>query len=454
MTGRAPPRALWTLLRFELKMLLRDRRTILIAVVAPLFLFPALIFVMRSVEQSEERRLEEATYEYALKGSLASWARPLVSAAATIDPDSAADEQGRVQFEERVVEDADSALLLGDLDVLVEALSATEIRRMLQDDVRKRREAGVPPDSVETIRWETEAPVIRLHYRAPSDFSSRAAGRLQERLREVRSARRDSIYIAAGFEVALDRVGEIELLNTATEAEERGAVLGRLVAPFLIFLMLTGGSIVAADAISGEKERGTLETLLTTAARRSEIVESKELTIIIVGLAIGVVNILNLLFYVVLDLFELPAFFQVSLSLVDLLLLFVLLLPLTILVASSLLLLSGYAKTYREYQIYFFPLLLVFVALTGVSFLPGMDLRSAIAFVPVAGIGMAVREVMTGEYDLLFLTFAFFSTGVAAWISERVTLRTLSTERLITSAELDEADLVRGPAIFPRHVLG
>ena len=57
-----------TLFVYEIKRLLRDKRMILIAVVAPLVLFPLLIFVMRTMENAEERRLGETLYEYALVG--------------------------------------------------------------------------------------------------------------------------------------------------------------------------------------------------------------------------------------------------------------------------------------------------------------------------------------------------------------------------------------------------
>ncbi|NCG32524.1 MAG: CPBP family intramembrane metalloprotease, partial [Proteobacteria bacterium] len=45
------------------------------------------------------------------------------------------------------------------------------------------------------------------------------------------------------------------------------------------------------------------------------------------------------------------------------------------------------------------------------------------------------------------------STGTAAWYAARLTEKTLSTERLISASDLDEADLTGGAALFPRHVL-
>ena len=74
-----------TLFLYEIKRLLRDTRMILIAVVAPLVLFPFIIFVMRSVERSEQRRLVETVYEYAVVGDEAEWGRAIVAAALYFD---------------------------------------------------------------------------------------------------------------------------------------------------------------------------------------------------------------------------------------------------------------------------------------------------------------------------------------------------------------------------------
>ena len=224
-------------------------------------------------------------------------------------------------------------------------------------------------------------------------------------------------------------------------------------AMLLDMLMLSGGSVVAADAISGEKERGTLETLLTTSVRRSDIVLAKQALIIAVGLAITLINIGNLALYLGLGLFELPDRFVLSVAPVTLLLLVLLFLPLTVLISSALLMLSGYTKTYKEYQLYFVPLLLVFVLPAGAAVLPGLELRSVVALVPLANVSVGVREVLVGDYDWPFLAIAIATTAaLAAWMA-RLTERSLSTEKLITAAEADEADLQGGPALFPRRVL-
>jgi len=438
-----------TLFLYEMKRLLRDTRMILIAVVAPLVLFPFIIFVMRSVERSEERRLTETVYQYAVVGDEAQWGRDIVSAALALEVNDPDTSRAPVHFEEQQVSDSDALLNSAEIHLVVEALSPESYQRI------RAAEANADADTTRTDDdgAALELPTLRLRYRGQSDFSQNASDRLGSRIVDLRSQLRDSVYTARGFSVAPAQIAMVETENTASAEKEAGALLGLALTPFLLLLMLTGGSIMAVDAISGEKERGTLETLLTTAAARSDIVTAKLLGIVAVGIAVAVVNILNLLVYVVLGVVDLPETFAVALSALDLVLLLLLFLPLTVLISSALLLLSGYAKSYKEYQIYFFPLFLVFLVPSLAGMLPGMDLRSAIAFAPIAGIGVAVREIMVGEYDWLFLLIAFSSTGAAASWAARLTERTLSTERLISQSDLDEADLVGGPALFPRHVL-
>ncbi len=449
-----------TLFLYEIKRLLRYRRVIFIAVVAPLLLYPVMIFIMRRVDDSEARRLDEATYEYALTGDDAEWGRAVLARALELELNQLGEDRVHVHFERRSGGDAEAMLEAGIIHVLVEALSPGEWERIIAEEAADSAEGGqseeaiAPPESrTGVIDLDLPVRVLRLKYRAQSDFSRTAADRLRERLVEVRSLMRDSVYRAGGFPVEPAQVVTVTRENLASAEKEGGAVLGLALTPFLLLLMLTGGSIMAVDAISGEKERGTLETLLATGASRTEIVSAKQLAIIVVGVAVAVINILNLLLYLVVGLFELPDNFAVALSFLDLLLLLALFLPLTVLISNALLLLSGYAKSYKEYQIYFFPLLLAFLAPSVAGLLPGMDLRSAVAVVPVAGTAVAVREIMLGEYDWIFLVLAQLSTSGAAWWAARLTERTLSTERLISHSDLDEADLVGGPALFPRRVL-
>jgi sodium transport system permease protein len=298
-----------------------------------------------------------------------------------------------------------------------------------------------------------EGPRVRLHYRAQSDFSRAARAGLETRLEALRASDRDSVLAAAGFPVRSAVVAEVVATNAAAPEREGNALLGLALTPFVLLLMLTGGSIAAVDTLSGERERGTLESLLTTGLSRTDIVRAKLLAIVSLGLALVVVNVANLLLYLVIGVLELPAHLAFDLAPLDAGLVLLLLTPLAVLVAAALLLLSGRVDGYKEFQIAFFPLMLAFVALSVAAMMPGMELRSAVAFVPVAGVGVAVREVVLGLHDWPFLAVAWASSGALGWLLVRLTGRALSTERLVGGTSLDEAEIRGGPELFPRRVL-
>jgi len=254
-----------TLLRNELRMLLRDTRTILIAVVAPLVILPAYILITGAVDERESERIESATYGWAIVGDEAQWGERTVRDALELPADSGTTPAsfdfttlaGDLDRRETL---ADSLLRAGDLQVVVEA------------------RAPMPADSL-----DTDAPVLSLRYRSDSDLSRAARDRLGRQLRLLREQTRDARFREGGLPVERDEVAVVTTANIATAEDEGGRLLARILLPFVLLLMLSGGSIIAADTISGEKERGTLETLLTSAAGRRDIVRAKLLAIVVVG---------------------------------------------------------------------------------------------------------------------------------------------------------------------------
>ncbi len=421
------------LLRHELRLLARDTRMIFIAIVLPLVVFPGLVFLLRSVEEQETERLQEAVYRYALAPDAQSLA-PSIDAALRLRPPRNDDAPEPARFEHVRTLAPDSLLQEGELDVLVNGAAPSAGDRGDDDPVRS------------TL-------AIVLMYRAESDFSRTAASALEASLLALGQVERNRAFQEAGFPTSPDRVLQVETRNIATPERAGGAALGLALTPFVLLLLLTGGSIAAVDTLSGERERGTLETLLTTGLHRWEIVRAKLLAIVVLGLVVVTTNAANLLLYLGLGLFQLPDGLSLDVAPLDALLVLALLAPLAVLVGSALLLLSGRVDGYKDFQIAFFPVVLVFVALAVPGSLPGMDLHSAIAFVPVTGIGVAVREVLVGTRNWPFLSAAWASSGTAAWLLVRSAERALSTERLMGGAGTDEAAFFGGPDLFPRRVL-
>lgn len=463
MTGST----LSTLYRFELRTLLRDRRTIFASIVLPILVMPLILFSSGFVERAREKRQEEQVYRYAVGGVEADLARQLIAA---YEPESAAaDEAGedgpRLSLEEVESPDPEGEVEQQELHFYIDALPAgTPLARDAEPELGDEGEeaeaetagssrgTGSEIDPLEEPAEERALPLIRLVYRANWDASETASAEMRRRLSSVRRDQRFFDLTDRGFPVQAEEVAELDPNDVATATQVTGATLGRFATVFILIFLLTGGSVVAADAIAGEKERGTLETVLTTAASRREIVAAKLLVIVTVGVVITVIQILNLWVYVGLEVIEVPASFAVDLSAGTVLLLLLFFLPLAALSSCILLLVSGYSKTYKEFQLYFFPVFLLLLAPALASMLPGVQLRSAIALVPIANLSVAVREILVGRVDVIFLGVAWLTSMAATVVAARATMKALSTERLITASEIDRAEFEGGAALLPRHI--
>ncbi len=419
---KADPKTIRTLFRYELRVLLRDRRTVIFSILLPLAILPLVFFLSHKMEQSREAKLQVMTYRYAVSGPEAEYARGLIAEGLA----AAAAEGNAPKLEEVAVDSPWVALKEGDLHFHLATLAPDQ------------------PDGL---------PVLRLDFRGDNDASTRGERKISDLLNQARRQRKEAQLREYGFPVEPEAVAAVNVEDVASAEQVSGAILGVILTPLLVFLMMTGGAVVAADTIAGEKERGTLETLLTTAATRFEVVTAKQLLILAVAVVITVVQVVNIMVYIGLGVMDVSQDFSVSLSPTSAILLLLLFLPLAAFLSSLLLLLSGHAKSYKEFQITYLPVFLLGLLPAFAAVLPGVTLRSAVALVPLANISVAVKEVMVGRYDWLMLLTTWLITLAIAVYTTQLASRALSKERLITASELDVADLAGGPALFPRHVL-
>ncbi len=437
----------------DLRQLARNPRVLVFAVALPLVIWPLMWFLTSLTTERRQERIESRTYFYAVADEAAAAERAadtltwLERALAVVGDDDSAEDadasDGPAMRFERVAapDDFETALDEERLHVHVAWEAAADADG--QDENVDRETVGSAGD---------DAPRIVLSYRADLDASGTAEGFLRRALERTRVEIREGRLAAAGFETPPGDLLPLERIETASEDQTSGLLLGRILTAIIVMMMLTGGSIVATDALAGEKERGTLETLLTTAASRIEIVTAKNLSILAVAFATSVLNIANIVLWMQLDVIAAPAGLKLVIPVGTGLLLLFLYAPAAVLLSSSLLLVSGRSKTYKEAQLLFAPVMLVSLAVAAIPVLPGVALRSAIVLVPIANLGVAAREILTGHYDWPLIAAAWAVTAAAAAMLARASVRTLSAEKLITASDIDAADLTGGPALFPRRV--
>jgi sodium transport system permease protein len=194
-------------------------------------------------------------------------------------------------------------------------------------------------------------------------------------------------------------------LQDVAEQGHRDAALWSKVLPFVLLIWaLTGAFYPAVDLCAGEKERGTLETLLSSPAERGEIVWGKLLTIMLFSMATSALNLLSMGVtgtFIIDQLNRLPTGADapplspppVSAALW----LLVALVPVAALFSALCLALAAFARSTKEGQYYLMPLVLITMPLMILPMAPGVDLTVGNSLIPVTGVVLLLRALLEGN---------------------------------------------------------
>ena len=214
----------------------------------------------------------------------------------------------------------------------------------------------------------------------------------------------------------------IKKISTASAREALGEKLGSLVPYILIIVCLSGVMYPAIDLGVGEKERGTLETLLLTPVPRHSIVLAKFLVLFTTGFLSVFLTIASSIAWTLLALPAMaadPGSVQVleavsAISVFDVSMIVLTLVPVSAMFAAILLSLSIYARGYKEAQSYMSPMMLVSFMPLILALLPGVSLTWGWAAVPLTNVALAIKEICKGTIDYTKFLVIFGSSAVIA----------------------------------------
>lgn len=442
------------LLAHELRMVYRDGRTLVLSILLPLLLVPLVLGSLSMVNARRQHQVSQ-TYLYVLENGNPFLRRLLEQARQPLpgDEDPNPDRLRRLRFQEVSLEvEPEVALEDGTIDLILRFVAPDRVR-----PTEGRKPAGSndkkPPDRARfrTARLKG-VPQLEVFYAGNREKSLGAVGQLTDRLDRVLDRHRAAVIKQAGWPGDVAGLVVVQTQDRATPAQLTGAAMGPYFALFLVLFLVGGGSVAALDGLAGEKERGSLETLLTTSVGRSEIIAAKQLATLTVALVIAGIQLLNSLLYLVLGLVPMPQGFVLDASAGLLLALVLLILPLAAFVAGTLMLVSGLSSSYKEAQVLLFPVFSLMCVLSLTSLLPGLPLESAIVLVPVANVSVALREILIGHFPWPWLVATSLVTvGWAAWLSLRAA-RLLTDEKLVLPSLQESQFEARTPMGFSREV--
>jgi sodium transport system permease protein len=416
----------------EIRDQLRDRRTLFMIAVLPLLLYPLIgmtVFQLTQFLRKNESRVvvvgSEQLREHADLPALlgdGTFAPELFDNPGDaghvfvelVKPGAAAsDKEGGGANEVSVADDLDSLrgrLKRGEAQVVVRfpADFGAQLERLraatrgTSHDVA-RDSAAIEASGDAAKAFPVPEPEILSN---SSREKSRLAHMLVERVLNNWKSQIVRQNLAAGrVPLNVARPFEIKSLDVA-EKQQQQAVVWAKILPFVLFIWaLTGAFYPAVDLCAGEKERGTLETLLSSPALRTEIVWGKLLTVMTFSCATAILNLTSLGFtakYVIAQLSSLTspeAMSSLGLPpLAALVCLLLALMPMSALFSALCLACAAFARSTKEGQYYLMPLLLVTMPLMMLPMSPGIELNLGNSLIPITGVVLLLRALVEGNY--------------------------------------------------------
>ena len=370
----------------ELREALRDRRTLAIMILLPLVVYPLLSMLAAQVATGREKQREERPSTIAFAGS--SPARDALAAQVRASPTLF------VLLPEGATADVES----GRLDLLIEfdALDASK---------------------------------LAVIYDASRD-ESRAA---DERLGEI-LAKSLPEGCAPRFS-ALRR-------SLAPQARMGGYLLSKALPLFVVLMVLLGAFYPAIDVTAGERERGTLETVLCSPIRRVDLMLGKVLAVATLASITGVLNLASMAITLMQILRLAAQSFVVDVPWGHALLSSLVIFPAALLFAAAFVALGATARTFKEAQTLLLPVYFLTVAPAMAGAIGEYHLAGVAAWIPGMNITLLARDLLVGR--------ATWSGGLATLASTLL----LSAAALMAAARIYDSERLVAPAPRRRRPAG
>jgi sodium transport system permease protein len=373
--------------------LLRDRRTIISMLLFPLLVMPLIFlglnyFLFRSINRAQDKQ-----FNLALK-------------------------------QETGLEGITSSLEQAGFKVR----SSDNPRRAVEN---KETELGVD------VSGETNSPTIRIYSDQSQLEVNVASGRIETALNQLKEAKIKNELQRAGVPERILTPFTMEKVNTAPQQKMSGMFIGTMIGYMFVTFMLMGAMYPAIDMTAGEKERRTMEMLLSSPAGRGEIVFGKILVAITASFTASVLTIIS---FGISFFFGMKGFksgrqpqliMEIPLDAKTFGLIFVSIIPMAILSATLMIAIATLAKSYKEAQSYLTPLLLVAIIPAMVSLIPGVKLNAGMALIPIVNFSQLIKEIMLGDWSWTGFTLTLLSNLIYAAIAFTAAVMVFKNERIL-----------------------
>lgn len=398
------------LLKRELKDILRDKKTLFTMVVIPILLYPLLIVGMSLLLSAIMSSQAEKTYLVAF------------------DTDAAVEKEFETIFKENE-EDIGYKIEIADAGNYEEALDAEEIDAFVR---------------------ETGEGVYALNYLSAKDKSATAVSALNSAFDIYRENLREQKIEDAGLDVeTLLNPISFQKEDLSSTEESVGNLLGSMMPFFIIVSILLGAIYPAIDVTAGERERGTLETLLTLPVTNFEMIMSKFLAVSVIACVSAMLNVFSMggamVFLVsnsISSLADVNMTIHYETFIPGILFTLIVMMFFALLVTAVCMCTCVFAKSFKEANNYATPVMLIFMFGSYVTMIPDMELTAQTAAIPIVNVALMVEGLFQFSYNYGLFAIVLFSNVAYSLLAIMILGKIYNSESVLFSEGLSSIKLV------------
>lgn len=385
-------KGIWPVMKKELARFFKDRRLCLTTLLLPGLMIYVIYSFMGDALGSQFTVSEDYTYQIEaihLPDSVAEMSEELPVQFRSIDPSQQADAMNAVQNQE-----LDLLLIFPqDFDAQVAAYDVSS---------------------------EAAAPNVEIYYNSAATESGEAYDQVTALLEAHETAIANKFDINRGS-------GTYDLVD----AQDLAGMTFASLMPMLIMIFLFSGCMaVAPESIAGEKERGTIATILVTPIHRSELALGKIFSLSIIALLSGLSSTIGVL----LSMPKLMGGTDISMTvygLGDYAMLGLVVLSTVLLLIALISIISAFAKSTKEAQTLIMPLMII-VMVIGVSGMFGEPTQDPLLyFIPLYGSVQSMAAIFAFDFNMVHTAICVISTLCYAAACIFVLTRMFHSERII-----------------------
>lgn len=397
---------LFALIAKEIRQVLRNKRVI-VGLLLPLLLYPVLFNVYSSVMENAEASAKENISTLMVVGQL---------------PE---------ELEEALIEDAYISLS-------PMSLSLDKIRD-------KTFDGGL------AYSYQDQQHLFKFYGDSGRSATRKVYERLMVHVDAFESRVQESYLNDNSVELNILNPSRIERQDIANQSEKSGKSLGDIIPMILTISALLSVVNFAIEMTTGEKEAGTLETLFSVPISRMELVLSKLISCIGLGLVAMVINLSALVILLPSIIQEQNLAFRVDIMTIGILMMT--LLPLILMGAGASLGVGMFANSYKESGAYITPLTFLFMVPAYVGMIPGIALNEVLASIPVVNSTLLIKSVFLGTFDMTYFSISFVSNMIFSIVSLIFMFRVFGAERILFASGKSFSFKIRRKDILKKDLI-